>query len=106
MQNLKNQILGFVLEELGYSRLRVLSFRLINSKITELKLRMAILRGAIRKKYKSSRLRIRLKDFVILRYTQKELEPYYVYLKLTPFEKEWIENNYDTSELKEYLENY
>jgi hypothetical protein len=104
MEHLRKQLLGFVIEELGYSRLRLLSFKLQDFKITEIQLRVAILKGSIRRKYKSSKSRIRSKDFVVLSYVQEELEPYYVSNKLTLEEKEWINTNFDISRLKDYMD--
>jgi hypothetical protein len=92
MFNLQKELIGLTIQELGYSRLRVLSFRLDCKKITDTKSRIAILRRSIRKKYKNSSLRVRSKDYVILSYTQENLEPYYISKKLNPNEVYWLES--------------
>lgn len=52
MFELHNQLLAIAVQELGYSKIRVLSFKLQEKAICQINSRIVVLRGKIRKKYK------------------------------------------------------
>ena len=90
-------IYAYVLEELGYSKLKVVCFNKLNSTPV---IRIVVVRGKMRKKFKSSSLRIRPKNYVTLNFFAENVEPYFVEKKLTSEEIEQLGKEFDLQKIE------